>query len=658
MIRFSLGALPLLAFLVWIAALYFHHGGRRNAVLQAAALLGLWVMIGTEGLSAINQLHFFPILLWWIVALIAGLLFLSSDRTTATAFASRSAWRTPRKWDLWIVTPLLIAVLALALGSALGNPPNNYDSYSYHLPRQVLWLQNGNVRHYPTNNLRQLMMAPFTEFVGVHLMALSNSDRWINLVQFAALLVTLCGISLLTERLGGDRSVQVLACLILVASPVVFMQASNTKNDMLVAMWVVISTVWLIGFLDGGKLTWLGVLLFGSAIGCGGDTKGTGPLFMIPIVLVLCAALFRQYSPRKFKMLAVMGLLALAINLPQFGRNYFAFGHIGGPTTEHGGYPLYNEIHGPAVMISNSTRLLVWEAAIGPESGDKEPGPFANSRAKFDSAMLGSLTWFHDRILHLGINDTRTTTPFSVYQNLHFRGHDEDRTGSPLHVLLLLFLPLALWMARERIDMPAAALFCGIAAAGFLIFNWSVKWQEWHVRYFIAQIALIAPVLAVAFTARLRGVILPILAFALFAALLPTIVENPRRLFGPGNLFQRSDLERRFTYFGHNRDFLEVAKLVERRGFKWVGFATNGDFPDYAVMYTIKFRTHQLPNFEYVNPYQPQQRIAGYQAHVADVIVSDVSITHMTDKATGVQYVLYRGGSYFNILLPKGNPSS
>jgi hypothetical protein len=224
-----------------------------------------------------------------------------------------------------------------------------------------------------------------------------------------------------------------------------------------------------------------------------------------------------------------------------------------------------------------------------------------------------------------------------------------------------------LWLARERIDAPMAFLVSAIAITGFLIFNWSVKWQEWHVRYFIAHIALFAPVLAVAFTARWRNVALPVVACVMCAALVPTICTNVRGLFGPGALLYRDDprgklnfhydLTRRFTYYGHNRDFMDVAKLVESRGFQWVGIATNGDFPDYAIMYTIKYRTHRLPNFEYVNPTQPRKKIPGEQPHIADVVVSDVRINHLTDRTTGVQYVLYRGNSFFNILLPKGDPS-
>ena len=296
------------------------------------------------------------------------------------------------------------------------------------------------------------------------------------------------------------------------------MEASNTKNDIVVAMWIVICTCWLLGVLDGMNLTWFDALLFGSAIGCAANTKGTGPLFVIPIVIGLCAVVFRRFTAQRFMILGAMGLLALAINLPQFGRNYFAFGSINGPTREHGGYDLYNEVHSPAIAASNVLRCLSWEATttVGP----------------FNSSMYRAVLWLHDRALHLDANDTRTTTPFSAYNGLRFRGSDEDRAGSPAHILLLLLLPLALVFACGRIHLPYALSICAIAIGGFVIFNWFVKWQEWHVRYFIPQIALLAPVLAVAFTARSRRLMLTFLSLLLAFSLFPTLQHNPRQLYG------------------------------------------------------------------------------------------------------------------------------
>jgi hypothetical protein len=646
-IRLALGSIPILSLIGWTVALYLHALRRdsaqatlRNAVLQAAALMGLWTVAGTEGLSAFNGLRFNPILAWWLIALVSALMCaIRNFQFVRQRIDLRSYIRLPTLAEAAIGLPFVV-ILLLAFTSAFFNPPNNYDSYSYHLPRQIFWLQHANVRHYPTNNLRQDMMAPFSEFVGVQFMALSNSDRWANLVQFGALCITFCAVSLMTERLGGNRSVQLLACLILLVSPVVFMEASNTKNDLVVAMWIAIATWQLIRILDGAPVHWLDALLLGAALGCGADTKGTGPLFVIPIVVVLCITMLRRFSMPRFKTLAFIGVVALAINLPQFSRNYRAFGHIDGPTPAHGGYPLYNESHGANVVVSNIVRLLAWHAAIGYQP--------------FNDAMYRDVVWLHAHVLGLGINDKRTTTPFSSYDGLIFRGDDEDRAGSPAHILLLCLLPIALFIARRRIYMPYALLLCGIAVAGFVIFNWLVKWQEWHSRYFIPQTALFAPVLAVAFTGRARIAVALLLAWALAASLIPTIRVNPRQLFGPPSLFYRSDLERRFTYFGHNPEFEDFAKLVATRKMQWVGFATNGDFPDYAFMYVTKRQMHRMPNFEYVNPHV---KIAGYPPRRADVIIADVRLQTLLDKQTGVRYRLYAHNSFFNVLLPEGDPA-
>jgi hypothetical protein len=641
--RFALGALPLFTLLIWTAALYLRDARResgavtlRNAVLRAAALLGLWVVVSTEALSAIDQLKFVPILILWIIAAGAGAG--AVRHWYQLGSPPRIKWCWPKFLTVVAAVPF-VSMLSLALASAVFNPPNNYDSYSYHLPRQVLWLQHSNVRFYPANNLRQLEMSPFAEFVGVQLMALSNSDRWTNLVQFAALLITFCGVSLLTERLGGSRAAQFLACLIVVTSPVIFMEASNTKNDIVVAMWIVMSVVWLLRALDGIAWDSLDVLLFGSALGCAADTKGTGPLFVIPIVLVLCICVLRQFSARRFRMLCAVGLVALAINLPQFGRNVIAFGHIDGPTVEKGGYPLYNQSHGINVVLSNTLRLFAWHCAI-----QYQP---------FNDAMYRDVVWLHEHVLHIGVNDPRTTTPFSSYNGLRFYGDDEDRAGSPALMLLLLLLPLALISARKRMDMSYALLIFAIAVAGFIIFNWLGKWQEWHTRYFIPQTALFASVLATALMARMRFVVLPILALLLMWGLLPTIKSNPRQLFGSGSLFNRDDLTRRFTYIGHNDDFLAVAKVVYKKHIHWVGFATGGNFPEYSIMYVIKSHLHHYPNFEYINPFVP---IAGYTPHRADMVITEPPLTTLVDRATGTRYVLYRGGPVFNILLRQENP--
>ena len=145
-----------------------------------------------------------------------------------------------------------------------------------------------------------------------------------------------------------------------------------------------------------------------------------------------------------------MGLLALAINLPQFGRNFLAFGHIDGPTVTKGNYPLYNETHGPRVLLSNVVRLFAWHATLQYQS--------------FNDGMYRDVVWLHDHVLHLSVNDPRTTTPFSAYNGLRFMVR-MNRAGSPALMLLLLLLPLALLAARSALICRTRCFYVPLRSA-------------------------------------------------------------------------------------------------------------------------------------------------------------------------------------------------
>ncbi|HEX4055033.1 MAG TPA: glycosyltransferase family 39 protein [Tepidisphaeraceae bacterium] len=646
--RIAIGLLPLLAFCSFATALYIFQQLRlagsppsfRNCLLQSAAACGLWVVIGTEFFGALRVLSFWPIFLWWLIPLVGCLLYI--NKNIAHARFRRSRPRTTHNdWTILIPLVPLVIFTALSLTSAIFSPPNNYDSLSYHLPRQIIWMQQHSVQHFSTNNLRQTMMVPFTEFADMQVWILSDSDRLLNLVQWCAMIVMFSAVSLITERLGGRRRAQLLACFLVIANPIVFLEASNTKNDMLVGLWVTISAWWLLRIMDGWELTWFDTLLFGSALGCGAESKGTGPIFLLPIVLVLIFAMLRRRTFKSFAMLASMGIIALAINAPHYARNDKTFGHLNGPTVADGGYAIYNTIHTPGVAASNALRILAREGAL--------PSKW------FDSHLYDGLDWIHRHLLHLDLNDKRTTSPFSKFVQPPYRPTEEDVAGSPLHVLLFLILPAALILARRRIPFGRAVLVTSIGVGGFLVFCTLLKWDEWTVRYFIAPTALLCPVVAVALTNGRRGAIVSaILAIVATAFLFPSARNNSRRVFGSSNIFSRDDLTARLYYVtSANDDFEELADIAKRRNVKWVGLATNGDAPDYDYMYVIrKAMPRHPPSFEYVNPFCP---VRGSVTHRADMVIAYPALTSLTDKATHTHYVLARQYTTFNLLLPEGD---
>jgi hypothetical protein len=155
----------------------------RDAVIKSGVLSLLWVAAGAELLSLFNALSFWPLLLWWGVPAIG---------------IGRSCIRGPRVSLALLPQDKGARIALVAAGLLLGitflvsalTPPNNADALTYHLPRQVYWMQQHSVANFPTSNWRALSMPPLTEFAGVQLLILSDDDRWLNLISWFALVLT------------------------------------------------------------------------------------------------------------------------------------------------------------------------------------------------------------------------------------------------------------------------------------------------------------------------------------------------------------------------------------------------------------------------------------------------------------------------------------
>ena len=208
-----LGLLPLLFFVLLtltVSTFQNEKGVARDLriiLLIACILSGFWVVVGTELLNLFKAISFWPVLAWWAVSVAFLAIALANRFRELRGYV----WRLPSldAIDLVLLAPIVTLVLTAGI-SAWFSAPNNADSMTYHLPRQIYWMQNQSVSHYPTHVVLQNVMPPFSEFVGMHLMLLSGGARWANLVQWFSLVMILPVVSLIARDLGAGRKGQQL----------------------------------------------------------------------------------------------------------------------------------------------------------------------------------------------------------------------------------------------------------------------------------------------------------------------------------------------------------------------------------------------------------------------------------------------------------------
>jgi hypothetical protein len=456
----------------------------REVLLVAGALWGGFVVACAELLSLGSWFRFGPVLACWLGLDLLLLVTVVLRRRRLPGWW-RGALPTPRPVD-WLLLTLCALVLAGTGLCAVLGPPNNCDSLVYHLPRQVRWIQQGSVAHFPTGLDRQLCFPPFAEFAGAQLMILAGDDRWANLVQWSALVLTMVAVSLLARDVGLGGTGQVLAALFVVTVPMAYLQAFNTKNDLVVSFWLCSASWWALRVWAGRPLAGAPAVLFGLTLGLLTLTKSTGYLFAVPVAAVAGSGILLRQRAR-WRPAAVILTTALLINVGHCTRNLQVFHSPFGPPEAQ---KLHNnETFAPAAIASNVIRNLALHLGA--------PGQAWN-------------VWLTERIegwhrrLGIDVHDPRTTFVPQVCQfRVFYAPENEDLAPAPAHVVLaLLFSALVpFWLVWGRPGTPAR-LYLVIPYGCFFVFCLVLKWQPWHPRLQLPVFCLFGVVLAAFCTGR------------------------------------------------------------------------------------------------------------------------------------------------------------
>jgi hypothetical protein len=568
---------PIAAFVLFFAASSSGGAGWRAALIRAATYWGIAVVGITEALSVFHCLTPTGLAFAWLLAGTAAAIHLRRVRAAeGRESRGRAGFGHLRealsKFDDTGATFLAAVTVIVALVglTALISPPNTTDSMVYHLPRIVHWLHNRTVGFYATGELKQLKMPPWAEYAMLQFHGLTGGDRFVNLIQWFAMLGSVIGVSLIAELLGASPGGQVLAALVCATLPEGILEASGAKNDYVLGFWLVVLVYYLLAYKQDRSLaTAVGI---GASLGLACLTKTTAFLFAPPLILAI-GLLWRWDHPLRYARHAmVLGALALSLNAGHFVRNYRLFGTPLGPGAEAPpkGFKYTNDQFGARVTVSNLVRNVALHLGT--------PSPAVND----------GITSAAERVLAafgVDANDPRTTWDYTTFQVPGVSRH-EALAGNLLDVLLIVVtLAVLAWRWRTLELRPSLALALGLVAA-FAVFCAVLKWQPWNSRLHLPLFLLWSAVTGTVLVHSCPRFAVTLLGTVLLFFSAPAVFENQiRPLSGDFNIFSQP---RTALYFADRRDLLEsytaAAKYVTAQHCNDIGLAARAEQFEYPLL--------------------------------------------------------------------------
>jgi hypothetical protein len=559
------GLLPICALLLTIL-LYRRsgHDGAESVLLGSVAWL-FSIALGSEALGLVAGIRFVPFLSAWIIG-IAILIALHArlPRSARPAIAIKvERFALSERLALAVLGTIAGATLLIALVC----PPNNWDSQTYHLPRVEHWIQDHSFAYYPTKIGRQIDYQYFAEVVLLQLRPLSGTERLDNLVQWLAALGTMVAVARIASRLGASRRGAILAAVVAATMPILILESTNTKNDVVVAFLLLCTVERLLAWQESQSLQ--DAAYMAMVAGLALATKGTAYPIGAPLgVWFLAAALLRRGS-KGIPQLLICGLLVLLPNVAFYARNLAYYGKLFSDV----GQWTNNAAFGVGPLVLNVVRHV------------------AVNLASFDDAMnrWGTAVVIHLlKALSLDPNDPATTLPGTTFELLRWQNH-EDYAGNSLQLLLSIIAIIA--AVRAQAWPGPRRGYAVMLVVSALLFVIVLRWQPWITRLQLPLFALAAPLIGCMPVIQKRErIAIPLtILLALYAT--PALLLNQIRPLLRSDqlgiarsiLSETSDQIRFASRPGLLPQYEEVARYALANGDHDIGLLTGGDDWEYPL---------------------------------------------------------------------------
>ena len=202
-----------------------------------------------------------------------------------------------RPRSLLVLAMFVALALSYVVALIVATPPNGWDPLNYHLTRAAFWLEADQVGYIGHAYDQRLNFNPPNGEIGfAFLLALTRDENLAGLVELAAALACAVGVFAFSRRIQLPVREAAFGALLFLTLPIVLLQSTSVKNDVIVASFLVAAAVFLIGRSRSD------MVIAGVATALAVGTKFTA---VQGVALLLVIALFAGTEARRRRLCAV-----------------------------------------------------------------------------------------------------------------------------------------------------------------------------------------------------------------------------------------------------------------------------------------------------------------------------------------------------------------
>jgi hypothetical protein len=438
--------------------------------------------------------------------------------------------------------PVLVlgAVVAVALAYVValivGTPPNGWDPLNYHLARAAFWLQSSHVGYIGDAYDQRLNFNPPNGEIGLSfVLGVAREEMLAGFVQFSAAIASAVAVFCLARRFGLTRAEASFGSLLFLTLPIVLLQSSGAKNDVVVASFVLAACV----FVLGSSRRELGLAALATALAIG--TKFTAAYGLAVLFALALIAAPRLRSGRLIAVAvgAVVGSYWYLVNAVDTGALLGDQSNAGKLTAPL--HPRENLLTAYGLLVdtldlsgAQGRDLLLYVAAAVVVAVGLALAPPRSRRGVRSAVLAGgivasplvllaasthvgrpSLVRFYDFLGqpqgYLAVGDLVASSPRTASDTASWFG--------PLGLLLVLGAGTATLVLVRRRGLPRIAVVAASAPLlWFAVVALTLTYHPWQGRFFIAPVGLSAALWGL--TLRTRALAWSAVAVAAVTALL------------------------------------------------------------------------------------------------------------------------------------------